>query len=59
MVCAGIVLVPDVLKPVTPAVAVAVQEKVALDGLAVKFTRVVAVPEQMVWLKLEFVITGD
>lgn len=41
-------VVPEGINPEIPAVAVAVQENVADEGLVVKFTGVVAVPEQMV-----------
>ena len=59
MVCAGIVAPdPVAVKPVMPAVAVAVQVKVVPVGLAVKFTGVVCDPEQMVWLVTVLVITG-
>ena len=58
MVCIGIVFVPDVKKPVTPEVAVAVQLHVVPLGLAVKLTKAVDEPEQIVWLKLALVMTG-
>lgn len=58
MVCIGIVLVPDVKNPVTPGVAVAVQLNVVPLGLAVKLTKVVDEPEQIVWFKTELVIIG-
>jgi hypothetical protein len=48
IVCMGMVLVPEGVNPETPAVAVAVHEKVAPAGLEVKFTTVVVDPEQMV-----------
>ena len=56
----GIVFVPDAVNPDMPAVAVAVQEKVVVGGLGfeVKVTNVVCEPEQIVWLKLVFVIMG-
>ena len=59
IVCAGIVLeVPEAIKPVTPAVPTAVHENVVPEGLAVKITGVVWEPEQIVWDKVVFVMTG-
>ena len=54
----GIVLVPEGEKPEIPAVAVAVQVKVAPARLEVKLTKAVVVPEQMVWVKGVVVKTG-
>ena len=49
MVCTGIVFVlPEVVKPVIPDVAVAVQVNVVPTGLAVKLTNVVCEPEHIV-----------
>ena len=48
MVWTGIVfVVPDDVKPVIPAVAVALQLNVVPTGVAVKFTNVVCDPEHM------------
>ena len=58
MVWTGIVVVPEGRKPVIPLVAEAAQPMVSVLGLTVKFTKVVGEPEQMVWLKVVFVITG-
>ena len=41
-----------------PAVAVAIQLKVVPDGVAVKLTKVVDEPEQMVWFKLVLVMAA-
>ena len=58
IVCMGMVLVPEGVNPETPAVAVAVHEKVAAAGLEVKLTKAVVEPEQMVWFKGVLVKTG-
>ena len=48
IVWTGIVLVPLAVKPLTPAVPVAVQAKVAPATLEVKVTKLVELPEQIV-----------
>jgi hypothetical protein len=58
IVCMGIVLVPEGANPEIPAVAVAVQLKVAPAGLELKGTNAVEEPEQIVWVKGVLVKTG-
>ena len=58
MVCTGIVLVPFVLKPETPAVALAVQENVVPLTLEDNVTSVVFPPEQIVCVNGAFVTVG-
>ena len=57
-VCAGIVAVPLGVKPVIPAVAVAVQLNVAPAMLEVSVTRELVWPEQIVCVRGEFVTSG-
>ena len=51
IVWTGMVPVPLAVNPDTPAVAVAVQAKVAPVTLEVKVTKVVALPEQIVCVR--------
>jgi hypothetical protein len=48
IVCIGMVFVPLDVKPLTPAVALAVQSKVAPETSEVRVTRAVELPEQIV-----------
>ena len=50
--------VPLAVNPVTPEVAVAVHAKVVPLTFEVRVTRVVLVPEQMVWVNGVFVTFG-
>ena len=58
MVCTGIVPVPLAAKPDTPAVAVAVQAKVAPPTSEVRVTSVVLAPEQIVCVNGLLVTVG-
>lgn len=59
IICGGIVLpVPVAANPEIPEVALAFHENVVPAGFAVKLTKVVDEPEQMVWFKTVLVITG-
>lgn len=57
-VWAGMVLAPDAVNPVVPAVAVADQLKVDPTTLAVKVTAVVVPPEQIVCVRGVLVTDG-
>ena len=48
-VCAGIAFVPLVTTPVMPAGWTAVQVKVLLGVVLLRFTTVLAAPEQITW----------
>jgi len=58
IVCTGIVLVPLAVKPETPAVAVAVHEKVVPATPEVRVTKAELPPEQIVWVNDELVTVG-
>ena len=53
-----VLVFPEAIKPVTPAGAVAVHVKIVLVISEVKTISVVSVPEQIVCVKLVFVIEG-